>query len=294
MALYWGFRLASLLTRIVPLRVSYAAARLAGSALYYAWPGGRRRCIANMMRVAGGDEALAKRYARRSFGNYGVYLIDFLRFPGTTAEEVRQRVQFDNWPLLEEQRSGNGIVFVTMHFGIWDMGAAALAVADYPITTIADSVGNERVNELVIGSRSHLGMTIVEVGRAGPGLLRALKRNDVIAALADIPDEDGVEVTFFGGTIRVPDGIARIALRAGSSVVAATLWRKSAWRDDIGADVVPVPFEASGDTEADAQALTQAIFTRLEDLVRRDPSQWYIFRHLWPADAAVTAGAGAR
>ncbi len=287
MALYWGFRLASLLTRIVPLRVSYGAARLAGSLLYYVWPGGRRRCVANMLRVAGGDESLARSYARRSFANYGVYLVDFLRFPGTTADEVRERVHYDDWPMLEEQRSGNGIVFVTMHFGIWDMGAAALAVADYPVTTIADTVGNDRVNELVIGSRAHLGMTIVEVGHAGPGLLRALKRNNVIAALADIPDEEGVEVTFFGGTIRVPDGIARIALRAGSNVVAATLWRRSPWHNDMGADVVPVPFEPSGDAEADAQALMQAIFARLEDLVRRDPSQWYIFRHLWPADAAA-------
>jgi lauroyl/myristoyl acyltransferase len=290
-ALYWGVRLATLLTRIIPLRVSYAAARFAGLVMFYAWPGGRRRCIANMMRVADGDADLAKRYARRSFGNYGVYLIDFLRFPGTTAGEVRERVVYDDWPLLEEQRSGNGIVFVTVHFGVWDMGAAALAVADYPITTIADVVGNDRVNEFVVGSRRHLGMSIVEVGRAGPGLLRALKRNDVVAALVDIPDEDGVEVTFFGGTVRVPDGIARIALRAGSSVVVATLWRASAWRDEIGADVVPVPFEPSGDTEADAQALTQAIFTRLEDLVRRDPSQWYIFRHLWPADAAPVPAA---
>ena len=286
MTLYWGFRLATLLTRLVPLRVSYAAARVAGAFIYYAWSGGRRRCVANMLRIVDGDEGLARRYARRSFGNYAVYLVDFLRFPGTSAEEIRGRVVFDNWALLDEQRSGNGIVFVTMHFGIWDMGAAALTIEGYPITTIADTVGNEHVNELVIGSRRHLGMTIVEVGRAGPGLLRALKRNEVIAALADIPDEGGVEVTFFGGTVRVPDGIARIALRAGSNVVAATLWRRSPWRNDMGVDVVPVSFEPSGDADADARALTQAIFNRLEDLVRRDPSQWYIFRQLWPADSA--------
>jgi KDO2-lipid IV(A) lauroyltransferase len=286
-ALYWGFRLGTLLTRLVPLRISYAAARLAGTIAYYAWPGGRRRCVANMRRIVDGDEPLARSYARQSFGNYAVYLVDFMRFPGTPAEELRARVDFDDWALLDEQRDGNGIVFVTMHFGIWDLGAVALAIEDYPITTIADSVGNERVNAMVIGSREHLGMRIVEAGRAGPGLLRALKRNDVIAALADIPDKDGVEVTFFGGTVRVPDGLARIALRAGSNVVAATMTRTSPWSDNTCAKVVPVPFEPTGDTEKDSRELTQAIFSRLEDLVRRDPSQWYIFRHLWPADATA-------
>lgn len=287
MALYWGFRLATWLTRILPLRVSYGAARLAGTLAYFAWPGGRRRCTANMLRIVEGDEALARRHARRSFGNYAVYLVDFLRFPGTPAEEIRHRVFFDDWPLLDAQRAGNGIVFVTLHFGIWDLGAAALAVADYPVTTIADTVGNARVNALVLSSREHLGMRIVEAGRAGPGLLRALKRNDVIAGLADVPDENGVEVTFFGGTVRVPDGLARIALRAGSNVLVATLARLSPWSDDSVATVLPVPFEPSGESERDTHELMQAIFTRLEDLVRHDPSQWYIFRHLWPADASA-------
>ena len=31
--------------------------------------------------------------------------------------------------------------------------------------------------------------------------------------------------------------------------------------------------------------VSQAVFAALEQTVRRDPSQWYIFRNLWPADA---------
>ena len=37
--------------------------------------------------------------------------------------------------------------------------------------------------------------------------------------------------------------------------------------------------------ERDVHGLTQAIFRSLEEMVRRRPEQWYIFRTLWVDDA---------
>ena len=134
-------------------------------------------------------------------------------------------------------------------------------------------------------------MTVLAADRMGPGIVRALRRNDVIAVLADVPAPagGGVDVQFFGDTIRVHDGIARIALRTGASVVAATLPRVSPWSDRVEGWIEPVPFEPSGDGDQDVRALTQAIFNHLEVVIRRRPDQWYIFRHLWTADARSTA-----
>ncbi|MPZ99785.1 MAG: hypothetical protein GEU80_10710 [Dehalococcoidia bacterium] len=292
MLLYWAFRAASALARLAPVRLSYALARMTGTLAYYAWPGGRRRCVDNMRRPARGDERLARRYARRSFANYAVYLVDFLRFMGTSPEELNARVHFHEWDRVEEQRRGNGIVFVTMHFGNWDLGAAALAMYGVPVAAVADTFPNQRVNDLVLSSREHLGMTIIPADRMGPGILRALRRNDVVATLIDIPfSSGGVEVEFFGGTIAVSEGPARIALRAGSSVIVATLPRLGPWSETVGADISPVAYEPTGDNEHDVKALTQAVFSHLEQLVLRHPDQWYIFRHLWPADAAAANSA---
>lgn len=290
MLMYLAFRCGALLARAIPLRVSYAVARGAGWLTYLAWAGGRRRCVANMLRVTGGDAEKARRLARQSFGNYLVYLVDFVRFLRTDAAEVNRRVAWDGWPSLQAERRGNGIVFVTMHFGNWDLGAAILAQKGFPISVIADTFENGPVNRLVIGSREHLGMKVIAAERMGPGILRALRGNDVVAVLVDIPQPaDGVEVEFFGERIAVPDGPARIALRAGASVIAATLPRVDPWGDRVTVDAAAVPFTPSGDQEADVRGLTQAVFRQLEQLVRRDPSQWYIFRSLWVADLAGAA-----
>jgi lauroyl/myristoyl acyltransferase len=282
-ALYWAFRLAAALARAVPLRVAYGAAALCGAATFYAWRGGRRRCIENMRHVVG--DARAPTIARRSFGNYAVYLIDFLRFSAMTVEEVRERVAFDQWAELDRYRSGNGAVFVTMHFGNWDLGAAAVADYGIPISVVADTFHEPRLNELVLDARRHLGMDILAAERLGPSVLRALRRNDVVALLIDVPPQGGsVEVEFFGGKVAVPDGMARIALRAGASIVAVTMPREHPRSPRVRGDIEPVPFEPSGDAERDVQSLTQATIHVLEGMVRRNPEQWYVFRSLWRED----------
>jgi len=297
LALFLVFRIAIFLMRAIPLRVSYSLARLIGLGAFYAWPSGRRRSIQNLRRVVGGDPRAARRYARQSFGNYLVYLVDFVRFMGTEADEVRRRVSVnpDLWDRVHAERRGNGIVFMTMHFGNWDLGAAILVLNGFALSAIADEFPNPRVNRLVMGSRRHLGMNIIPVGRMGPGILRALRNDDVVALLVDVPQaEGGVDVEFFGSTIRVADGPARIALRAGSAVVVATVPRLSRWTDAVGTDLAVVDFTPTGDAEADVRGLTQAVFANLEGLVSQHPEQWYIFRSLWLDDRPVRTTATAR
>jgi KDO2-lipid IV(A) lauroyltransferase len=280
---YWAFRCGAALARAVPVRLSYAVAGFFGMLAFYAWPGGRKRCVRNMTHVLG-DEHRARQVARRSFSNYAIYLVDFLRFTRVTAEEVRERVVFDEWERLEAERAGSGIVFVTMHFGNWDLGAAAVAEHGIPISVIADTFKEPRLNDLVLGARRHLGMEILPAERMGPSVLRALRKNDVVAMLVDVPQRDaGVEVEFFGGAIAVADGPARIALRAGAPIVAVTLPRIGR-SEQVRAQIAPVPYKPTGDQEQDVRTLTQATMRTLEAMVREAPEQWYIFRNLWLAD----------
>jgi KDO2-lipid IV(A) lauroyltransferase len=282
MTMWILLRVGMVVARVLPLRVSYALARIGGTVGFWIWSGGRRRCIENMEMVTGGDAKLARRYARQSFGNYGLFLVDFLRELTSSLEATRGRVMFDGWSTLEELRTGNGLVFVTMHFGNWDMGAAGMALHGFRPAVVADEFDNPRINMVMRRYRERLGMTVIPAGRVGPRVLRALRRNEVVATLADVPATagKGVVVEFFGEQIVVPDGAARIALRAGASVVVAMAPRRSAWSDEVEAWVVPIKFEASGNTIADARDLTQAIFRELEPMVRRASTQWYIFRRL--------------
>lgn len=281
----WAFLLLAALARAVPLRVAYAAGAACGTLAFYAWPGGRRRSIANMRHVVASEEDRARRLARASFANYGRYMVDFLRFRGDHPDELGARLQYDGWEVLTRELTERGVLYVTMHVGNWDTGGAGLAQGGIPLAVVVDTFANPRLNAMIVGARRHLGLQIITAERPGPSILRALLQRNVVAILIDVPPAgSGVEVEFFGSTIAVPDGPARLALRAGATVIASILPREAPASPRVVAETEVVRFVPTGDNEADVRALTQAIMRALEPMVRRHPEQWYIFRSLWLVD----------
>jgi len=288
---YWAFRVVIFLGRPVPVKVSYLVSRVIAMVCYPFYRGVRRALHLNLSHVLGtSDPAVIEPVARRSFRNFSKYVVDFIHFYTMTPEEIRRRTVFNDFDRLNAALAeGKGIVFVTLHFGNWDMGAASLAAFGYPVDVIAETFPYDRMNRLVQGSRQHLGMKIIAMERVGPGVMRALRRGDMLALLIDIPAPgNGVVVDFFGAPSEVPAGPARIALHTGARVVPATLVRVKG-HDELIQPVLDfdLRYEKTGDEGADVRRLTQQIMRSLEAMVRQHPDQWFIFRPMWAAPVAV-------
>ncbi len=287
MVVYWLFRLTILLTRPLPLWLGYRVAAAVASVCYYGFGSQRRAIQANVAQaLATEDRRRIDAVARQTFRNFGKFVIDFIHFPAVTRDEVRRRLVFDQWVDLDEAtHSGRGVLIVTMHFGAWDLGAAALAAYDYPINAIVDNFGYPRMNDLVHGSRDRLGMKVIPMERVGPGVFRALKRGEILAMLIDTPPpEHAITVDFLGAPAEVSSAPARIALRTGAWVVPSMV-RRGPQGDTLIRPIIDtrtVRYEPTGNEERDVRALTTLIMRSLERHVREHPDQWYLFHPLWP------------
>ncbi len=287
MLVYWLFRLTILLTRPLPLRLGYRVAAAVAEVCYHFFHRQRRALNENMAWVLqSSDRREVDAVARRAFRNFGKYVIDFVHFPVMTRDEVRRRLVFSQWQELDEViASGRGMLIVTMHFGVFDLGAAALAAYEYPTNAIADNYGYAKMNELIHGSREKLGLKVIPVDRAGPSVFRALKRGEILALVIDVPPPDQtIVVDFLGAPAEVSSTPARIALRTGAWVVPAMVLRgpdgDSLIRPVL--DTRTVRYEPTGDEERDVPELTRLIMSALEPFIRDHPEQWFIFRRMWP------------
>jgi phosphatidylinositol dimannoside acyltransferase len=280
---YWLLRIATI-TRFVPLRVAYWGAIALAELVWVARRQKRTAAIANMMQVMGDREA-AVATAKRAFRNYGRYLVDFVRAPRIGPEAIREKVRFDRWDAIEEaMRDGRGVIFVLMHFGNWDMGGPALAERGYRVNVIAQTFEHDRLNEAVVAARQVRGMNVIPAEHAAMGIVRALRRNEILGILIDRPmAEGGVEVNFFGRPVTVPAGPAWIALRTGARVLPAALVRAHD-SDDVTLALVDldVTVTRTGDMEADVRHLTRRILESHERFIRAYPDQWFMFRPMWP------------
>lgn len=288
MLVYWLFRLTILVMRPLPVWLGYRIAAVVSEICYHFFGKQRRALNENMARALdSSDPRAVDAVARRAFRNFGKFVVDFIRFPVISPEEIRSRLVFDQWEELDEvMASKRGMLIVTMHFGVFDLGGAALAAHGYPTNPIVENYGHEKMARLIHDSRERLRLKVIPADRrAAAGAFRALKRGEIVALLIDIPPPgQAITVDFLGAPAEVSAAPARLALRTGAWVMPVMVYRGPE-SDSVVRPIFEtraVRHEPTGDEERDVLAMTQQIMASFEPHIRAHPEQWYIFHPLWP------------
>ena len=287
--LYWGWRVGAALVQRLPSRLVYAVAVLGGELAYLGWNTKREIAKHNFSIVLGRprSDVEVARVARRSFRNFAKYLTEIMRFPSLHPADLDRLVTIDPGSLahLREARDrGKGLIFVSAHFGNFELGGARIA-REIPITVVADELENQRLMDFLVANREHKNVNIVQPEGSAKRVLAALKRNEMVGFMVDLGPRahelDNVQAEFFGARTTFPTVPAALARVSGAPIVVATVRRE---RDNTfrGTATAPLFVERTKEAADDLARATQALVKTLEGLVRPDPDQWYIFRPMWP------------
>ena len=280
----WAHIVGSAIFRIVPRQVGYVLADLLGPTVARAWGGQYARATRNMRTVLGpgAPSAVVHRQVRQVFRNYARYLIDVLCLPSMGRPELERAVDVVGWEHIPNALArGNGMLLVTGHIGNWDVPAALLAARGFPVNVIVERLEPPTWNERVQAIRERAGLRAIPMETGAREMFACLRRNEVLALLIDRPlAEGGTPVRLFERETRIPDGVARLALRTGAVVVGAVGLRRGSRFTAVVSP--PLAFQPTSNRERDVGALTQLIATWLERQIRQHPSQWYMFRDMWP------------
>jgi KDO2-lipid IV(A) lauroyltransferase len=282
--IYWLHRLGAPLCRALPLWLSHALVSALAPVVFALWREKQEYAIRNMLQVLGptADPKEARRLAARSFRNFGIYLVDMLRLEDSRVSDINRQLTLNGWEhFTTALAKGQGLIFVGGHIGNSDLAAAILAKRGFPVNVITDVLSPPRWDSLVRQAREALGLRVLPVSSAMLRAVRALRDRQILAFLIDRPMENqGVFVEFFGRRTLVPGGAAALALRSGASVLGAYVVRSG---NSYVAHISPeIPPPATGDDLRDLEALTQHLFSWLEQVIRQYPDQWFMFRPMWP------------
>ena len=280
----WGHILGSAIIRWLPRAWWYRISDVLVPLALLGWSGHVGRATTNLRRVLGPavPEAEVQRRARAIFRNYARYMIDLLYLPIMSVAERERAVTIVGWDHIPDALArGRGVLLVTGHLGNWDLPAAVLAGRGYVTNVIVETLEPPAWNDRVQAIREAVGLHAIPMETGAREIYAALRRNEVVAVVFDRPLTDGgVEVEFFGERTRVPEGVARIALRTGAAVIGAVGIRRGA--RFVSPVSPPFDIAPSGHRERDVQAFTQQIVTWFEGRVRQYPDQWFMFRDFWP------------
>lgn len=229
-------------------------------------------------------QAERERILRGCFQNLGRLLVEFSHFPELTKGNISEFVVHDGLEnYLEGLRRGRGVIFMTAHFGAWELSSFAHSVYGYPLKFIVRPIDNPRVESLISQYRTIGGNVPIQRKSAARDIIRALRQNQAVGILFDqnTTRDEGVFVDFFGVPAATTTAIATFALRTGAAVLPGFLiWEKSLGKHRLQFDP-PVKLVETGDLAHDVAENTRLFNQILEGYVRKYPDQWLWIHRRW-------------
>lgn len=255
----------------------------------------RRLAARNLARVhPDWDRGRIRRTSREVFREIGRNAYDFLRYPDLSEAAKDALVRIEGREHLDRALAGGrGAILVTAHLGCWELLAAGLARAGYPLKALARPLREARLDRMLRRHRVRMGVETLSSKTLPVQAVRHLRQGGVLGVLIDQRiRHGGTWVTFLGQPTRLTDAPARLALTTGSPLVPVGIRRLPGHRHEITVLPALAPRE-SGDA---VERLTQDLAAAAEGLIRRAPEQWIWIHPRWndapPAQAATPPASG--
>jgi KDO2-lipid IV(A) lauroyltransferase len=262
--------------------------------LFYLLMRRTRRAVKRNLEVIGGERFSPQEIsglARRTFRNYGQYLLDYMVIDRITSSNKGKVIEGEvgEGYMAQALRKGRGAICVTPHLGNWEMGGLLLAFRGGTLNVLTLDEPDARtkafrerfrhskgIRELYIKGGAEDQFSTIE-------LIKALRNNEIVAMLGDRENSPNtIDVEFFGRRTRFPMGVAILAMTTGAPVLPVFVVMEKD-RKYRGIIEKPIYFDGSRRRERDRviREGMEKIVRVFEDYIRRYPDQWYNFYSYW-------------
>jgi KDO2-lipid IV(A) lauroyltransferase len=184
--------------------------------------------------------------------------------------------------LLEPLFSRRPVMFVTGHFGNWEMAGSIIAALGFKIHSIARPIDNPYLDTYVRAFRERYGAKILAKKGDFDQIERLLAEGGLLGTLGDQDaGQRGQFVNFFGRPASTHKAIALLAMEHQTLLLVAGAARAAdPMVYQVHVEDVIDPREYDGRPDA-VRAITQRFTTALEQLVRRQPEQYFWLHRRW-------------
>ena len=205
--------------------------------------------------------------------NLGQTFVEAMQLDRIAAEPDRFELDASCREIVRRTATEGGIV-ACAHLGNWEAAAAPFAAAGARVVDVYRPVANPFLNAYLLKLRApyFAGGLLAKGDRAARDLARHARRGGPIGHMADLRDDAGVPVPFFGRLAPSTRAPAALARRFGRPLFALVLVRVATCRFRMHAIEIEVPHSA--DRTADVRTATAKIQAAFEGWIRRWPEQW--------------------
>jgi KDO2-lipid IV(A) lauroyltransferase len=191
-------------------------------------------------------------------------------------------------------QEGKGLLMLTGHYGNFEIMGYVLGLFGFSVYSIARPLDNPFINKYLYGVRQKNGQKIIDKKGAADQMADLSEEG---ATLCFIADQDagkkGVFVDFFGRKASSYKSIGLLAYQYNMPIVVAACRQTPGeffFEAEIGRIITP---DEWADKDQPLQWITQEYNSELENLIRKDPTQYWWLHRRWktrPKEERKVAG----
>jgi len=287
MLLRAALAVADTLVNLLPSRVAYGLADLAGDVWRRSSPTRRQLVAANLARVCMATDRPSTGPAfaalvRLAFQNHARYYVELLRAPRYPLEHIDEIVDVPEWESYEAPLSGGPAMLVSCHLGNFEPFGLFLVVRGIRPLAPVEEIEPRELFEFIAARRGGGGPELVPLARSRRALVERLRSGGVVAIIGDRDlAGDGQPVTMFGHQTTLPIGPAWLAVNHRAAMLVGRCLRTGPDRFRAIGTFPEIP--DTGDRREDIRVLVERIAACFEADIGSAPEQWWgAFQPFWP------------
>lgn len=212
--------------------------------------------------------------------NVGRTLIEIYSGEEFVARAMEAPLEGPGVAALEAARAaGEPIVLVTAHLGNYDIVRGKLSRTGFPMGALYRPMANSAFNRHYVDAISAIAAPVYPTDRTGiAGLVRHLKDGGVIGIVADVGSRKAPLLQFFGKPAHTPVSAAEWALKYDARMIPVFGLRQPdgvTFRIHVSEPIPP----------GTPEEMMQRYNDTVEEIVRRDPGQWFWVHRRWKGTA---------
>jgi Kdo2-lipid IVA lauroyltransferase/acyltransferase len=184
--------------------------------------------------------------------------------------------------IVKALTSGRPLLFVTGHFGNWEVAGVAMGLLGFHAHAVARELDNPYLEKFLRNFRERTGQRLLSKKGDFDQMQALMAKGGILATLGDQDaGQRGLFVDFFGRPASTHKVMALLAIEyqvpilvVGTPKVAEPM----RYRIEVGDYILPEEYADRGDA---VKAITQRLTTALEGIIRRYPEQYFWLHRRW-------------
>jgi len=186
-------------------------------------------------------------------------------------------------PALKVLLEGRGVIMLTGHYGNFELTGYLLATLGFDIAAVMRPLDNPYLNDYIVRIREQHGLQLLYKKGASASMEQILTEGSILSFIADQDaGRKGVFVDFFGKKASTYRSIALVAREQRLPIIVGgsrrTSWEKFQHEIELEDIIYPEDWEGQED---EVRYITERFNRGLENMIRKDPSQYLWLHRRW-------------